>query len=45
VSPRAQFAEGFVEPAFNSKNFRPVRPTSIAIFKRLLVPADLLEVG
>jgi hypothetical protein len=44
VSPRAQFAEGFVEPAFNSKNFRPVRPTSIAIFQRLLAPADLMEV-
>jgi hypothetical protein len=44
VSPRAQFAEGFVEPAFNSRNFHPVRPTSIAVFKQLLIPADPLEV-
>jgi hypothetical protein len=39
-SPRAQFAEGFVEPAFNSRNFRPVKPTSIEVFTRLLAPAD-----
>jgi hypothetical protein len=35
-SPCAEFAEGFVEPAFNSKNFRPVKPTSIAVFEKLL---------
>jgi hypothetical protein len=45
VSPPAQFSEGLVEPAFNSKNFRPVRPTSIAVFEKLLAPADLLEVA
>jgi hypothetical protein len=40
VSPPRQFAEGFVEPAFNSKNFRPVKKTSIEVFERLLRPAD-----
>jgi hypothetical protein len=43
VSPRRDFAEGYVEPAFNSKNFRPVTRTSIESFKSLLVPAGLLE--
>jgi hypothetical protein len=36
VSPHAHFAEGYVEPAFNSKNFRPVRRTSIAVFEQTL---------
>ncbi len=40
VSPPAQFSEGFVEPAFNSKNFRPVRATSIEVFRKLLAPVD-----
>ncbi len=44
VSPPKDFAEGFVEPAFNSKNFRPAKPTSIAVFEKLLAPADLLGV-
>jgi len=43
ASPPREFAEGFVEPAFNSRNFRPVKPTSIAIFERLLAGADLVE--
>ena len=43
VSPLAEFSEGFVEPAFNSRNFRPVKPTSIAVFKKLLAPTDLVE--
>ncbi len=29
-NPRAHFRNGFHEPAFNSRNFRPVRKTSIA---------------
>ena len=29
------------EPAFNSKNFRPVRSTNIEVFERLLVPKKL----
>jgi hypothetical protein len=47
VSPRAQFSEGYVEPAFNSKNFRPVKHTSIDVFEKLLAPAPAppLEVG
>jgi len=45
VSPHRDFAEGYVEPAFNSRNFRPVKRTDIEIFKKLLVPADLLEVA
>ena len=47
VSPRARFSEGYVEPAFNSKNFRPVRRTSIAVFEQILqetpVPAGSTE--
>jgi hypothetical protein len=43
VSPPAEFSEGFVEPAFNSKNFRPVKATSIEVFARLLAPADLVD--
>jgi hypothetical protein len=43
VSPPQDFSEGFVEPAFNSKNSRPVKPTSIVAFERLLAPADLVE--
>jgi hypothetical protein len=42
-SPRADFAEGVVEPAFNSRNFRPVRRTSIGVFERLLLPAELVD--
>jgi hypothetical protein len=38
VSPRAHFSEGYVEPAFNSKNFRPVKRTSIDVFETLLAP-------
>jgi hypothetical protein len=41
-SPPAHFAEGYVEPAFNSRNFRPARRTSIESFKRLLLPAELV---
>jgi hypothetical protein len=39
VSPHARFSEGYVEPAFNSKNFRPVRRTSIALFEQILQKA------
>ncbi len=47
VSPPAQFSEGFVEPAFNSKNFRPVKRTSIEVFEKFLAPtsAPPLHVG
>jgi len=38
INPCAWFAAGFGEPAFNSRNFRPVKATSIAIFKKLLAP-------
>ncbi len=37
-SPCRHFREGFVEPAFNSNNFRPVKRTSIEIFENLLSP-------
>jgi len=40
VNPRAHFQRGYLEPAFNSRNFRPVRKTSIELFERLLVPVD-----
>jgi hypothetical protein len=42
-NPIALFAAGYLEPAFNVKNFRPVKKTSIEIFEKLLAPADLLE--
>ena len=42
-SRHGHFAEGYVEPAFNSKNFRPVKGTSIAVFEKLLVPAELID--
>ena len=38
VCRHARFAEGYVEAAFNSKNFRPVKRTSIAVFETLLAP-------
>jgi hypothetical protein len=41
----AWFCVGLIEPAFNAKRFRPVKKSSIDIFKRMLVPAprDLVE--
>jgi hypothetical protein len=45
VNPRAWFAAGFLEPAFNTKNFRPVRKTSIAVFRELLAPVDPVGVA
>jgi len=41
-NPRAHFSKGYHEPAFNSRNFRPVRKTSIEVFERLLAPTDLV---
>jgi hypothetical protein len=38
VNPCTLFAAGYGEPAFNSRNFRPVKRTSIGIFRKLLVP-------
>ena len=47
VSSHAYFSEGYVEPAFNSKNFRPVRRTSIGVLEEFLqdtpAPADTPE--
>jgi hypothetical protein len=45
VSRPAEFSEGFVEPAFNSKNFRPVKKTSIDVFERLLAPVRPVEMA
>jgi hypothetical protein len=42
TNPRAHFERGYLEPAFNSKNFRPVRKTSIEVFRKLLAPVDLV---
>jgi hypothetical protein len=39
----ALFRDGYFEPAFNSRNFRPVRKTSIAVLQRLLAPVDRVE--
>lgn len=45
VNAHAHFGEGYVEAAFNGRNFRPVKRTSIEIFERLLapVPSRVLE--
>jgi hypothetical protein len=43
VNAHARFREGYVEAAFNSRNFRPVKPTSIEIFERLLAPMPPLR--
>jgi hypothetical protein len=36
----SDFAEGYVEPAFDSRRFRPVRTTDIDLVPALLVPLD-----
>jgi hypothetical protein len=36
---RAWFSDGFVEPAFNAKRFRPVRKSNIDSLKKMLEPA------
>jgi hypothetical protein len=38
INPCANFKEGYVEAAFDSRRFRPVRTTNIDVFKALLVP-------
>jgi hypothetical protein len=40
LNPCRWFAAGFGEPAFNSRNFRPVRTTNIEVFKQMLVPTN-----
>jgi hypothetical protein len=40
TNPRSYFSTGFAEPAFNCKNFRPVKKTSIEAFEKLLSPVD-----
>jgi hypothetical protein len=37
-NPCAYFSKGYHEPAFNTRNFRPVRRTSIEVFERMLAP-------
>ena len=37
VNALADFEEGYVEAAFDSRRFRPVRTTNIEIFKKLLI--------
>jgi hypothetical protein len=40
VHPPAHFSVGWVEPAFDSRRFRPVKKTSIEVFRKLLLPTD-----
>jgi hypothetical protein len=40
VNPLALVKLRYVEPAFDSRRFRPVRKTSIAVFERLLTPVE-----
>jgi|SRR5262245_37072607 len=44
TNPQSHFARGYYEPAFNSRNFRPVKKTSIELFERMLAPNDLARV-
>jgi hypothetical protein len=37
VNASADFAEGYVEAAFDSRRFRPVRTTNVEMFKALLL--------
>ena len=37
VNASADFAEGYVEAAFDSRRFRPVRTANVEIFKALLI--------
>jgi hypothetical protein len=37
VNPPGHFSRGFVEPAFDSRRFRPVGTTSIEVFRKLLL--------
>jgi len=37
VNASADFAEGHVEAAFDSRRFRPVRTTNVEMFKALLI--------
>ena len=40
VHPFRHFAEGYVEPAFDSRRFRPLATTRIDIFEKLLAPVE-----
>ena len=40
VHPLSDFAEGYVEPAFDGRRFRPVRTTTIDDFRALLTPLN-----
>ncbi len=39
-NPRSWFGIGYAEPAFNCRNFRPVKKTNIEAFEKLLAPVD-----
>jgi hypothetical protein len=41
---RAMFCVDLVEPAFNAKRFRPVKKSSIDVFKKMLEPAPKVRV-
>jgi hypothetical protein len=47
VNPPAHFARRFetvfLEPAFDVKHFRPVKRTSIEVFRKLLAPSGLVD--
>jgi hypothetical protein len=46
INPPGDFGpRGFVEPAFDSRRFRPLRTTSIEVFRQLLVPASVKVKG
>ena len=38
INARASFSSGYVEAAFDSRKFRPLRRTSIEVFEKLLAP-------
>ena len=38
INARANFSSGYVEAAFDSRKFRPLRRPSIEVFEKLLAP-------
>jgi hypothetical protein len=44
-NPPALFDGRYLEPAFNSRNFRPVKKTSIEVLERLLAPVGPVTAG
>lgn len=40
VNPHRFYSQGFKEPSFHHRRFRPAKRTSIEIFRKLVAPID-----